>query len=251
MCLIGVAHRASTRFPLVIAANRDEAFARPAATAAFWNERPDVLGGRDLVHGGSWLAMSRTGRWAAVTNLRGADRTPESRSRGGLVTGFVQSDVDPTGYLSGVSVERASYGGFHLLAGRPGEIVYLSSAEEHSLALPSGVHGFSNASPGVEWEKVAAIRGLLESLIAQGVSAERLASALMMFLTTPSKGAESRGRTRLEDVSAEAFILGEQYGTRSSTVIVADDRGCVHFTERTFGPLGAPVGDAKFEFALS
>jgi uncharacterized protein with NRDE domain len=251
MCLIGVAHLATARFPLVIAANRDEAFARPAIPAAFWPERPDVLGGRDLVHGGTWLATSRTGRWAAITNLRGADRTPESRSRGELVTGYVESDVDPATYLATVSARTASYGGFHLLAGRAGEIRYFSSAEGSPLVLEAGVHGFSNAMPGVEWEKVDAVRSTIESLLATPRDPESLTVELMAFLTTPSRAAKMLGRTLFEDVSTEPFILGEQYGTRSSTVIVVDGDGCVHFTERTFGPLRSPLGEARFSFEVS
>src|SRR5712691_3733507 len=111
MCLILLAHRASPRFPLVVAANRDEDHDRPTLPADFWPDAPDVLGGRDALHGGSWLALHRNGRLAAMTNLRFA-RT-RSRSRGTLVREFVTSSMSPLDYVSSIS---GDYAGFHLIA---------------------------------------------------------------------------------------------------------------------------------------
>ena len=121
MCLIIVAHRVSARFPLVIAANRDEDYLRPSRAAHAWDDAPDVMGGRDLVAGGSWLAIRRDGRWAAVTNLRGSAKGPDSRSRGALVASFVLGDSSPIDYASAVAREADAYAGFHLLAGIAGE----------------------------------------------------------------------------------------------------------------------------------
>src|SRR5688500_19001020 len=107
MCLIALAHGASDRYPLVIAANRDEDHERATREAHFWDESPDVLGGRDALHGGSWLALSRNGRFAAVTNLR---RSPaRSRSRGLLVRSFVQSAITPERFAGTVFSEAAEY----------------------------------------------------------------------------------------------------------------------------------------------
>src|SRR3954469_19281398 len=109
MCLIIVAHRISSRVPLVIAANRDEDHLRPSRAAHAWDEAPDVIGGRDLVAGGSWLAIRRDGRWAAVTNLRGSAKQPDIRSRGALVSGFVLGDTTPIAYVSDVGRDADAY----------------------------------------------------------------------------------------------------------------------------------------------
>jgi uncharacterized protein with NRDE domain len=228
MCLIVVAHRASARYPLRIAANRDEEYARPSLAAAFW-EDGQVIGGRDEVHGGSWLAMTRTGRFAAVTNLRGAIRSPQARSRGSLVTNFVRGDDDPRTYAAAVAADRHHYAGFHLLIGRlGGDLVQLSGAPT---VLEPGIHGLSNAPVDVRWRKVDlatdAVRGALESPNAEAVVEE----LLRILRTAPAKG----------DVTRNLFIEGTQYGTRASTVIVSDG-GNVLFVEQGYGPRGVLLG---------
>src|SRR5712691_2616136 len=108
MCLIAIALHAS-KYPLVIAANRDEDYARPTLAAHFWTDAPNILGGRDALHGGSWLAMTRAGRFAAVTNLRGSVRDPQKRSRGELVSNFVRGDTEPQQYIEEVAARAAEY----------------------------------------------------------------------------------------------------------------------------------------------
>ena len=227
MCLIALAHLASDRFPLVIAANRDEEYARPSRAVDFW-EGGVVAGGRDALHGGSWLAMSRSGRFAAVTNLRGATKPVAGKSRGELVSKFVSSDVAPLRYATSIASRLHEFGGFHLLAGTAmSEVVQLSGAVT---ALPPGIHGLSNAPAGVEWPKVAsanaAMRGALES-----ESPETMTEALMRVLHTASAN----------DPTRDLFVRGDRYGTRASTVIVVHN-GRVTFSEQTYGPRGAPTG---------
>ena len=214
MCLIVLAHLASPRVAFALAANRDELYARPSHAADFWPDAPDVFGGRDAVAGGSWLAITRGGRFAAVTNLRGA--TPRARSRGELVRGFVTSDSDPLTFAR--SLEREQYAGFHLLAGEVGRaVVYVASSGEIDVLEP-GVHAFSNAPLGEHWPKEArAIEAMQRAL-----QSESIGEDLLRFLTTPL----GRG-----DVESEVFIRTAQYGTRASTVIVADSRG-ISFIEQ-------------------
>src|SRR6185436_20956068 len=115
MCLIALAHGVSERYPLVLAANRDEDYERATRVADVWEDAPDVVGGRDAVHGGSWLAVSKSGRFAAVTNLRGA--VQRSRSRGLLVRAFVTSAIAPEAFAEEVARDAAEYAGFHLIVG--------------------------------------------------------------------------------------------------------------------------------------
>src|SRR6185369_6656763 len=155
MCLIIVAHRVSPRFPLVIAANRDEDHLRPSRAAHAWDEAPDVTGGRDLLAGGSWLAIRRGGRWAAVTNLRGSAKQPDARSRGALVAGFVLGDATPIGYARAIAREADAYAGFHLLAGIAGELLaYFATGLDDARELPAGIHGVSNGPLEPRWIKV-------------------------------------------------------------------------------------------------
>lgn len=214
VCLIALAHRASDRYPFALAANRDEEFARPSHAADFWPDAPEVFGGRDAVAGGSWLAMTGTGRFAAVTNLRGAVR--RTRSRGELVRGFVTSDADPLVYAR--SIEAAQYAGFHLLVGEMGKtIVYVASSGQ-LVVLEAGVYAFSNAPTGEHWPKEAmAIEAMRSALTGESMTDE-----LLRFLTT-SRDAAS--------VESEVFITGAVYGTRASTVIVATGEA-ISFVER-------------------
>ena len=114
----------------MLAANRDEFYDRPCATANFWEDAPEVFGGRDLEAGGSWLAMTRTGRYAAVTNFRGnrnGSSTPtDARSRGQLIAGFVRGTMEPANYLAEVARDAEQYRGFNLLVGTPSELHYFS-----------------------------------------------------------------------------------------------------------------------------
>lgn len=225
MCLIIVAHRASPRFPLVIAANRDEDHLRPSRAAHAWDEAPDVTGGRDLLAGGSWLAIRRGGRWAAVTNLRGSAKQPDSRSRGALVAGFVLGDATPIDYASAVAREADAYAGFHLLAGVAGEsLAYFATGIGEARELPPGIHGVSNGPPDAQWIKVErGIRAMHDAL-----ERDDLTASLLDFLGTPAPG---------EPIENSVFVSGERYGTRSSTVIVAGDDG-IHFAEQNWLPRG-------------
>ena len=231
MCLIALAHGASDRYPLVIAANRDEDHQRPTRFAHFWDDAPDVLGGRDGMKGGSWLAVTRNGRFAAVTNLHGA--VPRTRSRGMLVSGFVTSAIEPEEFATEVVRDAAEYAGFHLIAGvTGGEVVYV--AGEESRTLERGVYGFSNARNGEHWSKVdVAIAAVSEALSAAG-DADALSDELLRFLRTP----RNSGR-----VQEEVFITGERYGTRASTVVIATANEIL-FAEQNYASGGITTGDA-------
>lgn len=201
MCLIGIAHGVSTRFPLILAANRDEDYERPTRNAHFWDDAPDVFGGRDALHGGSWLAITRGGRFAAVTNLHGAVRAPQNRSRGALVRDFVTSSRAPLEYARDVERHVDEYTPFHLLVGEAGgDAVHVF---ERAMPLAPGVYGISNAPAGVPSPKIDAIVHRLRNVIDLD-DANAIVDDLVTFLRSP-----------------DIFVAGERYGTRASTVIVA------------------------------
>lgn len=231
MCLIALAHRASSRFPLVLAANRDEDHRRPTHDAHPWAEAPDIVGGKDALQGGAWLAVRRDGRFAAVTNLRGAER--RARSRGALVRDFVLGDLEPEAYAQAIASEADRYAGFHLLAGQvDGEVMYI--APELQTPLAPGLHAFSNAPAGEEWPKVAAAIEAMRDALAIP-TAEGLTEELMRFLAAP------RGTASPE---SEVFIPGDRYGTRSSTVILATPAEIL-FAEQSYAPGGVVEGERR------
>ncbi|HUP60619.1 MAG TPA: NRDE family protein [Thermoanaerobaculia bacterium] len=224
MCLIALAHRASERFPFVLAANRDEDHLRPTRAAHFWDDAPDVLGGRDVLAGGSWLAITRGGRFAAVTNLRGA--VPGKRSRGALVRAFATSATPPEEFAAEIVRDAAEYSGFHLLVGEMGRSAHYCA--NIARAYEPGIYGLSNAPDGEHWPKVEVATNELSRALVDARDAEDLAARLLRFLGTP------RHRGRVEE---EVFIVGERYGTRSSTVVIAtmDE---ILFIEQSYLPSG-------------
>jgi uncharacterized protein with NRDE domain len=231
MCLIVLAHRVSPRYPLIIAANRDEEYARPSLPAGFW-EGEEIAGGRDALHGGSWLAMSRSGRFAAVTNLRGAIRTTQPRSRGELVSGFVRGDASSRSYLDEIATRISDYGGFHLLTGEVGgELAQLS---ESVRVLEPGLHGLSNAPAGVTWPKVDTAIEALRGATEMRDRATMIEALLRILRRAPANG----------DPTRDLFVSGEQYGTRASTVVVVED-GMVDFVEQGFGAGGSVLGERR------
>ena len=219
MCLIALAHRASKQWPLVIAANRDEFFARPARAAQWWDDAPDVFGGRDLQAGGSWMAITRGGRFAMVTNVRGFPEPDQARSRGALVADFVKGDAPPLEYAR--EVERARYAGFHLVCGEAGGVVAHVSSDEAARGLEPGIFAVSNAPAAIDWPKIAYAREAMERALA----ADDIKGELMRFLTTPRGG----------PIENEVFVSVPEmgYGTRASTVVLVDAEGAIDFTERS------------------
>src|SRR5688500_18782433 len=136
MCLILLAHEAHPRYRLVVAANRDELYARPTAPAGWWDDYPGVLGGRDLRGGGSWMGVTRDGRWAAVTNYRDpAGERKDAPSRGDLVGDFLRGSESPSEYLARLQPRAAAYNGFNLLVGEPGTVLWLSNRAPTPSAL--------------------------------------------------------------------------------------------------------------------
>ena len=225
MCLIVIASGASVKFPRVIAANRDEFYARPTRPAHAWEDDPRVIGGRDLRAGGSWLAVRQPGRFAAITNVRGAGREEGGPSRGLLVADFVRGDATPMEYAR--SIRGDDYAGFHLILGDR-DVVHCSNAGAAPQRI-KGVFAISNAPPGTHWPKVDVARDFLTAALDRHQTADALAKDLLRFLST------SRGTA----IDGEVFVTSEKYGTRSSTVIVGD----ALFVEQNFGPGGVREGE--------
>ncbi len=240
----------SSEYPLILAGNRDEFHARPSAAADWWEDHPDIVGGRDLEAGGSWLALHRDGRFAAVTNYRDAEHPPAGlRSRGHLVSGFLESSLAPRDYLAGV--DGPAYAGFNLIVGDGADIAYLSNRDGGLRELGPGVYGLSNAVLDAPWDKVERSKQGLENLLERNAVFEKTLLELLGD-RNPGQvdGAES---ARLGDATAKAitapFIVLPEYGTRCSTVVTMDDKSRWRLLERRFGPAGEPCGESRFSFS--
>lgn len=247
MCLILFAHHAHPEYPLVIAANRDEYYQRPTAKAAFWDDHPDILAGRDLECMGTWLGITRAGRFAALTNYRDPrERKTDAPSRGTLVSEFLISDQPPRAFLESVAARAQRYNGFNLIAGDIDSVFYFSSRAGGVREVAPGVHGLSNHLLDTPWPKVERGKARLEAALADEPSTE----TLLELLHDREPAAESELPDtgigiEMERVLAPALIVSPQYGTRASTAVIFGRGGDVSFSERTIlqgGVSGATVG---------
>ena len=252
MCLIAVAVDRHPRWRFVLAGNRDEFHARPTAPAGPLDEAGTRFGGVDLVAGGGWLQVDARGRVAAVTNVRLGRPESAPRSRGDLVRGFVEGP-DPAGaYLDALAPQASAYGRFNLLLWDGTLHVAGNHPAPHGRALPTpALHALSNAQLDAPWPKAEALRARFEAWLATAPAAdpredETLLTPLFAALADPARAPdEALPSTGVpldwERRLSAAFIVGEDYGTRASTVLLVGDDG-LWFEERRFAPGGIPAG---------
>lgn len=252
MCLIALAYRAHPEFELVIAANRDEYHARPTAPAGIWDDAPEVFGGRDLSQGGSWLALSRRGRLACVTNVRRmAVPDPAAPSRGALVSGFVRGNQTARAFSDGVRDRAMAFAGFNLLLWDGADLRYLNNHPRFvSREVPPGVHVVSNADLDTPWPKTEKLRHAMAAWVA---AKEEDEAPLLAALADPTPAADADlpdtgVGLELERLLSPAFIASPAYGTRCTTIVTLRRDGSARFTEWRFDPSGRPSGrsDARW-----
>ena len=252
MCLILIACGAHPDFPLVIAGNRDEYYMRPTARAAFWQDHPHILAGRDLECMGTWLGVTRAGSLAALTNFRDPrERKTDAPSRGHLVSDFLLSKLDPRAYLDEIAAAAARYNGFNLLAGDVDGVFYTSSRDPRVRKLPQGIHGLSNHLLNTPWPKVVHGKQRLQQLLARGPDAESLLDLLQDREPASARELPDTGiGAEMERVLSPALIVSPQYGTRASTALLFGADGSVSFTERTILPGGGTGPTVSLRFKL-
>jgi uncharacterized protein with NRDE domain len=251
MCLILFSYRAHPQFRLLIAANRDEFYSRPTAPADFWPEQPDLLGGKDLQAGGTWLGVNRAGRVAALTNYRDpSSLKPDAPSRGGLVTGFLTEDLPARRYMETVARQGERYNGFNLLAADSGGLFYYSNRGDGVRRLAPGVYGLSNHLLDTPWPKVVEGKKALAAQLAGKApfDPEEIFVALADRSRPPDHRLPDTGvGLEKERMLSPPFITSEIYGTRSSMVVALGKDGTVRFLERTF-EAGEPKETRSFSF---
>lgn len=255
MCLAIIALNARPGLPLLIAANRDEFHARPAAPAGPWDDHPDIYGGRDLSAGGTWLGMTRAGRYALLTNFRDPrSRLPDAPSRGALVSGYLAGGETPEAYAARVHGQGAAYNGFNLLVGDASGCVYLENKSgAPPRRLQAGVvHGVSNHLLDTPWPKLTRARAAVQALL-QGPlpDAEALMDILADRSPAPDESLPDTGvGLERERMLSAPFIVSPDYGTRCSTVIMVQADGRASLRERRFDPQGAACGESDWTFTI-
>jgi uncharacterized protein with NRDE domain len=252
MCLILFAWQTHPRYSLVVAANRDEFHQRPSAAAHFWPDEPEILAGRDLQAGGTWLGVTRSGRFAAITNYRepAAPELPLERSRGHLVRDYLAGEKEPLDHARELAGKRFSYRGYNLLLGSPGALVYVSNRYEDVTGVAAGVHGLSNHLLDTDWPKVHSGRERLRRLLeTEHFDADGLFDLLTDRSMTPGEMPdELASGLAPEQLMKHYFILSPVYGTRCSTVLLLGRDGSLQFHERQFNPDGQVIEKRSFCF---
>lgn len=243
MCLIVFAWRPGHAQPLIVAANRDEFYARPARPLAVWEATDGIHAGRDLEAGGTWLGITAHGRFAALTNIRDPGQPLGHRSRGELVADYLAGSQSPAQYLADVAARAGQYSGFNLLAGTLDELHYLNSQEAQPVCLQAGVYGLSNARLDTPWPKLRKARAALEGNL-HDPQPERLLKLLADAEPAPQAQLPDTGvGLQTEILLSSVFITSGNYGTRASTVLIVSADGQQRIIERSFGPFGARLGD--------
>lgn len=247
MCLIVFAWRPSHAQPLILAANRDEFYARPTLPLAQWEDAPQVHAGRDLEAGGTWLGINADGRFAALTNIREPGKPPGRRSRGDLVARFLTSDLSMDEYLSEMAARSAEYGGFNLLVGDRQQLHFLNANDLTPRRLEAGVYGVSNAGLDTPWPKLVRAKAALSEHL-ENPDPEALFGFLTDHAPAPEAELPSTGvGLATEKLLSSVFIASPNYGTRASTVLLVNADGSRRLIERSFGPYGGRLGEVDLE----
>lgn len=251
MCLINFSYKTDSHYDLVVAANRDEFYKRATAQATFWEGAPHVLAGRDLEKKGTWMGVTKQGRFAALTNYRDPNEVKGNlRSRGELVSRFLIGDDEAENYLKTIQQHRDQFPGFNLVIGNVNSLYYYSNIENEVRLLEPGLYGLSNHLIDTPWPKVRKGKNGLERCLK--VSAENLKECLFSSLQyadpapdeeLPSTGVSLEWERKLSPL----FIQTPDYGTRSSTLVFMKNAD-VRFVERTFE--GGDYKEREFNFEI-
>lgn len=241
----------SPDYPLIVAANRDEFFDRSSAPAAFWEDQPNVLAGRDLHAGGTWLGITRTLRFAALTNVRESRETfnPDAPSRGKLVSDFLTARRRPDTYTKTVSRLGAQYNGLNLLVADRDMLYYYCNRSGKMRELPAGIYGLSNQELDTPWPKLESARQRFSVSTTRMPDFEAMFALLADDTPAPDDQLPDTGVPQeWERTLSSIFVKSPNYGTRSSTVIAVRADNSVRFIERRYGPGGLPAGGTDVAF---
>lgn len=253
MCILFLAINQHSDYPLIICANRDEFHHRPTKAAHFWTEYPDMLAGKDLQAGGSWLGINKAGKFAAITNLRtGRPLAENKKSRGELVTlTLAENSIITKDWLEH---NCHQYNPFNLIYGRLQDLSCFNSGSGQQSVLKDGFHAISNGSMDDVWPKMAKGERQLESVVKsnKSIDAEVLLTLLMDQEKVESQDLPKTGLTTdWEHLLSSIFICSERYGTRSSSLILQKAESGIEFVEAEYDIQGNRVNQTLFSFSLN
>lgn len=253
MCLIVFAWKYHSDYPLIMAANRDEYYQRPTTLAGFWEDQPDILAGRDLTGGGTWLGVNRQGQFAAVTNYREGHQQPAPRSRGELTANFLSSDTDIRQYAQHVIDEGDQYNGFNLLLGDGDQLHYCSNRQPQIQTLSPGIYSLSNHLLDSPWPKAIHAKEVLEPLLkTNSVDRDLLIQSLQRREPFADEHLPDTGvGLEMERMLSPPFIASKDYGTRCTTVLLKkyqEKNNQIETTlvEQNYGDDGVPSERSTF-----
>lgn len=250
VCLITFSYRSHPDYLLVLAANRDEFYDRPTDTARWWTDAPSILGGRDLKAMGTWMAVNKSGDFAAVTNYRDMQNIKENaRSRGDLPVRFLKGKRNAKVYASSVFRQKASYNGFNLLAMDANQMVHVSNYDEQVNFIEAGVHGLSNALLDTPWPKVEKAKTALASVLSEPFGLQDLLDIMQNAQQAPDADLPDTGvGIEMERQLSPVCIRMPHYGTCCSTALTIDYEGNVSFLERSYPVGNRTYRDVSFRF---
>lgn len=252
MCILLVAIGVHESYPLVLAANRDERFDRPTAPVAFWDDYPEVLGGRDLEHGGTWLGVTRSGKVAALTNYRESPPETPKLSRGQIISDFLTGSAAPGEYLSAIGRMGSQYPGFNLLVGDFRTLRYASNRTDSVITLERGVFGLSNHLLDTPWSKIRRGKRRLFDVVSDDCDVHDIFGVLSDQTPAPaSELADHFSSVETESAVSAIFVAGKSYGTRSSTVIRISSAGELELHDRVYDAQQEITHEQSFRFVIN
>lgn len=224
MCLIVFAWQIVPGIPLVAASNRDEFYSRPAMPATWWEDHPQVYAGRDMQGGGTWMGVTRDGRFAAITNIRApSEKRSDAPTRGALVADYLTGQATPEEYVAEISESASLYNGFNLLLGNKDKLIWFSNGnagdERNGRPLAPGIYGLSNGGLDAPWPKVVRTKAQFGSLLWQGAPEEAYFEMLSDTTRAPDCRLPRTGVSiEWERILSAVCIESPDYGTRASTI---------------------------------
>ena len=252
MCLLNFQFHEHPNYKLILVANRDEAYDRPTAAAHFWEDEPFILAGRDLRKFGTWLGITKTGRFAALTNAHSSATAsmasqPKPRSRGTIVQHYLTTEMPPETFLHDLRKQRSLFDGFNLLVGDSETLMHYNSRLDQLIPLSPGAHGLSNATLDTPWPKVVEGNRRLAQYVKQ--SATLSPTVLLDLFGKPADTANSQ-KTNTNQETDTLFISSSLYGTVSSTALFIDNNDFVTFAERRYNQT-EQIEENQFQFQIT
>lgn len=253
MCLILFAYKVHPNYPLILAANRDEYYQRPSRATSWWPEQPDLLAGKDLEGGGTWMGVTRSGGFAAITNVReGTPTKGEFLSRGEIPLAYLKKPQNNNLFHQYLYSSRSQFRGYNLIYGTPDHLQFFSNRSSHIENLPPGIYGLSNATLNTPWPKIINGKNRLTSHIkAKNLSIDCLFDILSDETIAPDHDLPDTGITpETERLLSATYIKGENYGTRSSSILLIDRYGKIELHEKERAPNGGPTNIFSFQIKV-